>query len=261
MNDTDAHAQATRPASALLAHARAPVTALAFLTRIPVRHADLSPSALARALPWFPVVGVLIGALQALLGYFAMRHLPAAFVAVCVVALGAALTGALHLDGLADVFDGLGGARGDRRRALAIMRDSRIGSVGATALLLLVAAKLAVLPELFSYGAERAVLLAPLVARAAVVPLIVWLPYARPEGLGHAFHTFGRGWHAVAALGFALASTWLAYPRCLAALVATQLAILLFAVWIQRRLGGLTGDVYGAAIELGELAFLTASLL
>ena len=92
------------------------------------------------------------------------------------------MTGGLHLDGVADVFDGLGGGHGDRERILRIMRDSRIGAHGATALVLVLAVKVAALAELLGRGALWPLVVAPAVARFAVVPLIVLLPYARRGG-------------------------------------------------------------------------------
>jgi len=233
--------------------------ALGFLTRLPVRTGPVEPRELGHALTWFPVVGVVLGA--ALIG--AQRvlgdRLAPGLGAVALVAGLAGASGGLHLDGFADVFDALGGGRGDRRRMLAIMRDSRIGAHGAAALVLLLAAKLAAVGEVLGHGPAWAVFACPVAARWAVVPLVVWFPYVRPDGLGKAFHGHaGVGQVVGATLWCALAIGWLGTHAVVAAAIALGAALGL-AVWLQRRLGGLTGDVYGAAIELAELAFVTAA--
>ncbi len=214
---------------------------------------------LGRSCAWFPLPGAAIGLFVAAGAYVAGPHLPAALLGVLAAAALAWLSGALHLDGLADVFDGLGGGRGDRERTLAIMRDSRIGALGATALMLVLAAKAVALGDLTGQGKLWPVVAAPAVARFAAVPLVVLFPYARPEGLGKAFHgTAGRREIAVAAL---LAAATIA-PFVPGALVPSAGALAAaggLAIAVHRRLGGLTGDAYGAAVELAELAFLVAA--
>lgn len=245
---------------AVLAQLQAPVAAFSFLTRLPTPRRSLPDAALAASVAWFPLVGALLGGLQLLLGrgLFAL-HYSGTFAAVAVVALGALLTGGLHLDGLCDVVDGLGGGRGDRERSLAIMRDSRIGAFGATALVLVIAGKIAMVQQLLGTSPAWAVVLAPVCARAACALLIVAFPYARSEGLGVVFRAgTGRVRFALALLLAASLTLGLA-PALGSALVATCAVAWLCARWVALRLGGLTGDVYGAAIELSELAFLIAA--
>jgi adenosylcobinamide-GDP ribazoletransferase len=168
-------------------------TALAFrfLTRIPVPGAAMGTAGLGRALAWFPVPGLALGILLAGAARVADGHLAPLVTSALLVALLAWLTGGLHLDGLADVADGLGGSRGDAERALAIMRDSRIGAHGASAVTLLLGAKLAAVAQLAGADGTWALVGAPAVSRFAVVPLVVLFPYARPQGLGKAFHEGG----------------------------------------------------------------------
>ena len=184
-------------------------------------------------------------------------HMAPWLVAVLLAALLAALTGGLHLDGFADVFDALGGGRGDRARMLEIMRDSRIGAHGATALTLLLIAKVAALAQVAERHDLLALLAFPTIARWLAALLVVFFPYARAEGLGRAFSgEAGRVQVAVgdrhrgrrrrrARTGADPARRW-----------GRAAVVLRFAFWLHRRLGGLTGDVYGAAIELGEVAML-----
>jgi adenosylcobinamide-GDP ribazoletransferase len=202
-------------------------------------------------------------------------HLSLGVLAVVLVALLAMLSGGLHLDGLADTFDGLGGGRGDRARMLEIMRDSHIGAHGAAALVLALAAKIFALQELLARGgggdasANASTLwplfAAPVFARWAVVPLMVFFRYARPVGLGSAFRAHGRAALVAGAtllpLGLTVgtAVAGVAGVPTLAAGAAALAAALLLGVALNRRLDGLTGDVYGAAIELAEVAFLVTA--
>jgi adenosylcobinamide-GDP ribazoletransferase len=238
---------------------RSLAVAFGFLTRLPVPTRVVEPRDLARSLTWFPAVGAALGAMS----YAAAVLLRGAFgpgvVAAALVTLGAIVTGGLHLDGVADVFDALGGGRGQRDRMLEIMRDSRIGAHGAVALALLLGAKLVAVAELLDHSAGSspwALYAAPVVARWTVVPLVLGFPYARADGLGKPFH----GHASLAQLAGATVTAGLAIGWLGATLIApavfgaaTALAI---ALWLHRHLGGLTGDVYGAAIEAAELAFL-----
>ena len=229
--------------------------AFAFLTRLPVRLGSTDDAEVGRALALFPVVGLTLGLTLAVTAWLAGR-LPPPVIAVGLVALLAAATGGLHLDGLADVFDGLGGSHGDRERMLAIMRDSRIGAHGALALLLVVLAKVFAVSTLLQRGDLWPVVLFPAVARWAVVPLIVALPYVREVGLGRTFNDRGSATECVWATAFVVAMLLWAGARALVPTAVALVAVLGFGVWMRRRLGGLTGDVYGAAIELAEVAFL-----
>lgn len=232
--------------------------AFAFLTRLPVRVGAAENADVGRALAFFPVVGLALGMALAA-GAWLAGALPPGVAAVGLVALLAAATGGLHLDGLADVFDGLGGSHGDRERVLAIMRDSRIGAHGALALLLVVLAKVFAASVALQRGNLWVVALFPAVARWAVVPLIVAFPYVREVGLGSTFKDRGStvelAWSTLFVL---LMLLWAGIRAVVPAAVALATA-LGFGLWMRRRLGGLTGDAYGAAIELAEVAFLTVA--
>ena len=234
--------------------------AFQFLTRLPAGKGAHAGD-LGRSCAWFPLPGAAVGLLVAAAAHVAGPHLHAPLVAALAIAAFAWMTGGLHLDGVADVFDGLGGGHGDRERTLRIMRDSRIGAHGATALVLVLAVKVAALSELLARGSLWPLVVAPVVARFAVVPLIVLFPYAREEGLGRAFRgTAGGREMAIAAVLAAVAIAPFAPASLLpaAAALATAAAV---ALSVNRRLGGLTGDVYGAAIELAEAAALAAATL
>jgi adenosylcobinamide-GDP ribazoletransferase len=237
------------------------LAAFSFLTRLPVPSVTLRDEDLGRSVAFYPLVGLALGlgagGLTTVLAGVTSPFLAAALGA----GLLAALTGGLHLDGLADLFDGLGGGRGDRARILAIMRDGRIGAHGATALVLVLVAKVAAMAELASRGNWVALVLFPCLGRWAATPLVAFLPYARPEGIGRAFvGKTGAREVAIAtgtaALVVGLTGGGLMIPALAAALVEGALGIAM-----ARKLGGLTGDVYGAAIELGEVAVLTVATL
>ena len=234
--------------------------AFRFLTRLPGK-GDLRDADLGRSCAWFPVPGAVMGGLVLVGARLAGTHVPPALGAVLVVAALAWMTGGLHLDGVADVFDGLGGGHGDRERILRIMRDSRIGALGATALALVLAAKAAATAELLGRGALWPLLVAPVVARFAVVPLVVLVPYAREEGLGRAFHGTAGVREIVVAAALAAAAVAAFAPASLAPTAVALAAAAGLAWTVHRRIGGLTGDAYGAAIELAEVALLAAAAL
>jgi adenosylcobinamide-GDP ribazoletransferase len=233
--------------------------AIGFLTRAWLPPLVYTDEEVARSAGFFAWVGAL---LAALLWASARMLLPLGdrLAALCVVALWAFATAGLHLDGLADAVDGLSGGRGQRERTLEIMRDSRIGAHGALALVLLVLCKWAALERLLAQ-ADSAWLLAPVAARFLCTVLMARFPYAREAGLGKSFA--GRvGTRDVALGALALAGGALLGGRALlfSALFGTGAALLL-ALRFRRVLGGLTGDVYGACIELCEAGMLLALAL
>jgi adenosylcobinamide-GDP ribazoletransferase len=241
-------------------HLRPPLAAVAFLTRVPVgRLLDLDARDVARSAPLFPLVGGAIGALAGLVAGALAGPLPPLAAGTLAVGLAAVLTGGLHLDALADAADALGARTAER--ALEIMRDHAIGAFGATALVLVLLLDAAVLGGL---GAEGDAVLAGLAAgacsRAVVVPLAAALPPVRP-GEGQARILAGAGVARAAAalaLGAALAlpAGWAG-----AAAVAVSLAVAaLLGLFYRRWLGGVTGDLLGAAVKLSESAALVAAL-
>jgi adenosylcobinamide-GDP ribazoletransferase len=228
-----------------------------FLTCLPL---PAGPEAgdLGRAAAWFPVVGAVLGVLLAG-GHLAGRWLvPPLLAAVLVVALWALLTGGLHLDGLADTADGLGGGW-TRDETLAIMRDARTGAYGVVAVVLVLALKIGALAGLAAALGWRAVLLAPVLARAAPIALVRLCPPARAEGSGHAFAltAAGGGVLAAALVPVGLALGLFGAPG-LVPVAVTALATVGFAGYLRHRLGGLTGDCLGALVEASEALTLLA---
>lgn len=239
---------------------RAAAAAIAFLTRIPVgRAVALGPVDVARGAALFPLVGAGIGALvgSVLVGLDARLGLLLA--AALVVALEALLTGAIHLDAVADCADALGART--RERALEIMRDSTIGAFGATALLLDLLVKTAALAAVAEGpDAVLAATAAFALGRSAPVALAWALPYANPAGgSGVALTEAGaivRAAGVVLGLGVAVAALGV---RGLALVGAAVLAAGVVGLVARRRVGGVTGDVLGAATELATTAALVAA--
>jgi adenosylcobinamide-GDP ribazoletransferase len=244
------------------------LVALQFLTRLPVRLDRFDPRWLNDCVRHFPLVGALVGAFGATVLVAAVQIWPAWIAAVLALAATVALTGGFHEDGLADTFDALSGVV-PRDRALAIMKDSRIGSYGALALglsLLLRAALLAVLATRPLGAAIAALLASHAFARAAAVGVMVSLPYggdmehakAKPLALAVPLRNFGiaMGWCAMLAL--ALGAAGIDPARLLVAIAAAAVAALLMRAWLKRRLGGYTGDGLGATEQLAEIAVLLA---
>jgi len=244
--------------------------ALQFLTRLPVpRWVGYEAAWLAQAARHFALVGALVGAFGAALALTALQLWPSAVAAALAVAGTLWLTAALHEDGLADSCDALLGAA-PRERALAIMKDSHIGSWGAAALclslllrVLLLAALLARDPRL----AAAALVAAHCAGRSAAVALMALLPYAgdaaqaKAAPLAQATRRAEAGWAVLtgaAALGLA---GWLmpaSAPQATAAAAGLVLLVLALRGWLRRRLGGWTGDTLGAAEQLGEVVVLLA---
>ena len=229
-------------------------TALIFLTRIPVPWIvpDLD-TRLHRCTPWFPAVGVLVGCAGALAWWLAAQVWPPVIAALAAVATTALFTGAFHEDGLADTFDGLGGAP-DRARALEIMKDSRVGTYGALALGIVTAGRVAALTALGPF-APAALVGAHALARLSSLPPIRWLPYARNNGIGKPFAggISQQGLVIAAAATFVL-TVFLWGSAVLTAWLAGAAAGGLVVAWSQTRLKGITGDTLGAANQAVELA-------
>ena len=235
---------------------RALFIAITFLTRVPLPAREVQPSQFGAATGCFPAVGFAIGAIGFALYGACHDWLGLPLTGCLIVAYSALITGGLHLDGLADWFDALGGGRGERTRMLEIMRDSRIGAHGAVALVIVLGTRLVAWQSLPPSAAAMALLGAPAVARCSAVWLLWALPSARSDGLAHGFTQHVRLRHVVfasATLAFGL--IWFGPPVTWPLLLGT-LAAGSIGVWAQRRLGGSTGDVIGTAIELAETLFL-----
>jgi adenosylcobinamide-GDP ribazoletransferase len=239
-----------------------PRHAIGFLTRVPVPFGPDEAPRLTAAAPWFPLVGAGVGAVAG--GVLALTALlpgaeGAGVAAALGLAAGAAVTGALHEDGLADTADGLG-VLGDRERRLAVMRDSRLGTFGALALLVWLLVAWSALRPLPTGEAVEALIAAGALSRWAIlVHAAVGRP-ARPDGAIHALRVGPVA--AVAATPVALAAALLTLgvvPGLVAAGVAVVAGVVV-AVGARRALGGITGDTCGATAALTQAAVLVVAL-
>jgi adenosylcobinamide-GDP ribazoletransferase len=242
----------------LLRVLRALLIAWAFLTRVPVPARDFQATEFGAAASCFPAVGFGIGAMCWALHALCITQLGASLSALVVLTFGALITGGLHLDGLADWFDALGGGHGQPQRMLEIMRDPRIGAHGASALVIVLVGKLVALAEQPAAALPMALLCGPALARLWAVWLMYIYPTVRADGLGQALAQHVQRKHALLATGATLAGALWFGPALALPLLASFAAAALLGALAQARLGGLTGDIYGAAIEASELAFLVA---
>ncbi len=257
--------------------------ALMFLTRAPLpAQWNFEAHDVGRGALCFPLVGALLGAVAASVLWVLQRFslvekagnahgLPPLVVAIFLVSLSAWLTGALHLDGLADMADGFGGGQ-TRDDVLRIMRDHVIGAYGGVALILVLALKIAAISTLIERGNATAwLVLAPMLARWASVPLGFRLPYARrgelgthkvPGGMGLAITDYVGKTELIGATFFAIVLTFaLLHFAGFAAWIPTILISTTNARWCLRRIGGITGDTLGANTEIVEVAVLLCGLL
>jgi adenosylcobinamide-GDP ribazoletransferase len=232
--------------------------ALTFLTVIPASRGQMADSReLAESMAWFPLVGLFLGGLLAAAALGLNQCLPAPASAALLVALLAATTRALHLDGLADTLDGLGGGH-NREDSLRIMKDHAVGAFGAVGIVLALLLKYGLILGLLEAGEFRFLLIFPVVSRGAMVLLAYLSPYARLEGgLGEAMTTLTTGRTLALAGGSAIVLVGLAgHWRGLAALAVAAALTWGLALYFRRRLGGVTGDVFGAVNEVMEVIAL-----
>ena len=238
------------------------LTALAFLTRIPVPNATCTPEAIGRSAAMFPVVGALVGTVEVVVLWMCRRAVPPTLTAALIVLTGIVLTGALHLDGLADMADGFGGG-GTREDVLRIMRDHQIGTYGAIALIMTLLLQISAIASLIERdAAARFLVIAPAASRWAMVLLGRRLPYARPDaGLGRALTDHIRDREVWASTALVLAITAVLARGSGIVSLALTLALTAgvgFVCW--RRIGGVTGDTLGANAVLCETVILMAAV-
>jgi adenosylcobinamide-GDP ribazoletransferase len=236
------------------------IYAFRFLTifRIPWKEGeDLSQVAHSAAL--FPLVGLFIGGFLLLITLAASCIWSSLTVAALVVVAWIIVTGGLHLDGLADLADGMLGGK-DREECLLIMQDSRIGAFGVLAILAVVILKIVFILELPGSCRIWVILIAPVGARWFQVLALAAYPAAKDEGLGHFFKNHLRRREIFIALGIALIGSLLFLQwQGFVLLAGTTLILLIPASILSAKLGGLTGDIYGSLTELFELVFIVGA--
>lgn len=229
--------------------------ATSFLTRIPVRS---DGDDLASAVKWFPIVGLGVGAAAGAVYWVLAGPLGRPFAAVVGVAVAVAVTGAFHEDGLADTFDGLSSIRSPERQ-IEIMRDSRLGTFGVAALVLVLTARVSLVAGLEpGLGVIGVLAWAHGVSRAATVGVMAWArtpPGVVGSGADH-LAALRRGPALMIALAVASTGRFVVGDRILLGVVGACVGPVLVWAWAQRRIGGVTGDVLGACQQMGLVGAL-----
>jgi adenosylcobinamide-GDP ribazoletransferase len=226
--------------------------AFQFLTRLPVPEVAFASDGLARAVKYFPLVGLLVGAGAALLQKLLAPHLGRPDSAVAVLLYLVLITGCLHEDGLADVADSLGGWNVERR--LAILHDSHIGAYGAAALALSLLSRAVLLAGLPLEHFTAYLISAHVLCRWSALPLSYFLPPAR-EGQGARIAKLTSTGSLIIGSLFTLAVVAYALRKAaIAPLVCALLVPLLSGFFYIRKFGGVTGDCFGATTQLTEIA-------
>jgi adenosylcobinamide-GDP ribazoletransferase len=228
-----------------------------FLTIIPLPFDTRCQKAdLGRATACFPLVGLTIGGLLVGVNWLIEPWLAPPLTAALLITILAAVTGALHLDGLADVCDGLA-ARGNRERFLAVMKDSHVGAVGAVGLVLGLLLKWQSLLAVPAGITWQALLLFPIMGRFTQVLAMAGAKHARQEGLGAAIIQGMATRHLLVAFCITVAACLLLLPvKGMIALIAVFAVTLVIRGYFQNRLGGLTGDIVGCISEITEIVAL-----
>ncbi|MCY3567868.1 MAG: adenosylcobinamide-GDP ribazoletransferase [Chloroflexi bacterium] len=225
-----------------------------FLTILPVVSPGEAPTGAARA--WFPFVGLALGAALVGLDAAAREGLPPIVVGALLLSALLILTRALHTEGFLDCCDGLfGGYTAEDR--LRILRDTHVGAFAVIGGAALIAAKWSLLASAPEAARIGLLLVFPCLSRFGMLLTMVAFPYARAQGVGTPLQQDGRWWHlALGLVTTATASAVFLGPGGLVLLAAVSVAALGLGRWIAGKLGGMTGDAYGAVNELGEVLAL-----
>ena len=237
------------------------ITCLEFLTRVRFsKRTDWRDEDFSRSVPYFPLVGLVIGSLLAAVNYGLFYIETALFLRVTLLLLAEIIiTGGLMYDGFMDTADGVFSAR-SRERMLEIMKDSHVGSNAVLAIIILLLLKIAAYLELSGETLTWVLLTMSVATRTFMVVFIVNFPYARKEGIGHMFTKYAKPFY-----------TYIAFAVCAGIIAACGLqylavagicftVTLIIAQYLKTQLGGLTGDTYGALTECGNVIYLLTAV-
>src|ERR1700722_5208146 len=236
------------------------LSAVQFLTRIRVPAKPYEADTLSRSVKFFPAVGLLIGLGGALFHFLLTPHLPVLIVALFIVIYLVLITGCLHEDGLADAFDGFGGGL-DREKVLTIMRDSRIGTYGAVALTSGLLGRVLLIASLSATHVAAYLVASHVLCRWTTLPLSFYLSPARERSKDQIDGQGGRIARLIT-LGSLISGTLFSFVVVFAVLrsrgvipVLVATGTMLFSgLYYRRRIGGVTGDCFGATNQLTEIA-------
>lgn len=233
-------------------------TAFLFLTRIPLPQIPFDEQKIPRTVTFFPVVGLCIGIVlwglyKLLSPYFTIQVTMALILMIYMI-----ITGGMHTDGFADTMDGFF-CGGDRQKKMDVMKDSRVGAFGAIGIVMLLILKWSLLYSLNPYYVKQSLFVFPMISRWLMTISIIYFPYIRPTGLGKAFGAcsdYKRSLYSTSLTMFIV--YFLAGFQGLAVGLIALIVALLFIWYSLKQIGGLTGDIYGAVNEIGELVVLIA---
>jgi len=239
------------------------LTGLQFLTRVHItKQSEWSPESFGRSVKFFPLIGGVIGILLVMINQLLAEYLPLAGIYVpphvlttLLMASNIILTGGLHCDGFMDTMDGIFSGR-SKERMLEIMKDSRIGANGVMAFVLLITLKWSLIMDMSPLALPTALLVMPTLGRLAMVICITAFPCARPDGIGKAFAQYADQYTLHIGMALTLLVIAPIGKQALLSLVIVSLCTVLFGYYVTKRLGGLTGDTYGAVCELVEIIVL-----
>ncbi len=230
---------------------RSLIIALQFMTRLPLPNMRAGSPDFAAAMRWFPLAGLIVGGAVSA-GLWAGTVISPWVAALCGLFAWVVITGALHLDGLADVADAAGASHRSRERLPEVLADPHLGTFGVVAIVMQMAGKLVLLHQVAQSGD---IWVLPAICCAARIGPLAWTLLLPPlhEGLGARFRA-ALGWHHLAAWSvFGASLTW-----CEPALAACVPMMWLWTAWVRSRLGGISGDSHGAGIEIIETCLLIA---
>ena len=231
-----------------------------FLTVLPLPDSGQpSPASIGLSLPFYPLIGLGLGLLLAGTGAVMVGYIPEIPAAALLLCLWVGITGGVHLDGLADTADSLGGVGWSRQRRLEVMKDAHIGSWGALACFLALILKFACLATLLDADpAEAPLWLVPLLGRGAVPLLFLTTAYIRSSGLGSALQDQLQPTPVWLSLLLTALACSMAGAAGLVALAVAALSVLALRALMLKFFGGMTGDTLGSTVELVEVATLVS---
>lgn len=241
------------------------------MTRIPIK-ADMGfDEEFHKSIVYFPLVGFVIGLISFIIGSLAIQIFDPFITSIIIVAAEVILTGGLHIDGLGDTFDAIYSNR-DKERMLEIMKDSRLGTNSLLAILFLVLIKIGLLNSAINSNLMCLIIFMPMISRLGVIVMLYKTVTPRKVGMGNIFiGKATKGMFITAILytvvifvvisKFVFLSTNLNIIKLLLSIVAVMLFDYLFKNHIYKKIDGVTGDILGCTIELGELIFLLFSYI
>ncbi|WMT82727.1 Adenosylcobinamide-GDP ribazoletransferase [Terrisporobacter mayombei] len=241
------------------------------MTRIPIK-ADMGfDEEFHKSIVYFPLVGFVIGLISFIIGSLAIQIFDPFITSIIIVAGEVILTGGLHIDGLGDTFDAIYSNR-DKERMLEIMKDSRLGTNSLLAILFLVLIKIGLLNSAINSNLMCLIIFMPMISRLGVIVMLYKTVTPRKVGMGNIFiGKATKGMFITAILytivilvvisKFVFLSTTLNIIKLLLSIVAVMLFDYLFKNHIYKKIDGVTGDILGCTIELGELIFLLFSYI